>query len=67
MASDVPEFCLRWNSHHSTLVSVLDSLLERERLCDVTLAAQGRFINVHRLVLFACSPYFEVDLIAVLF
>lgn len=43
------------------LVSVLDTLLERERLVDVTLAAEGQFINVHRLVLFACSQYFDVS------
>ena len=45
---------------YSVLVSVLDTLLERERLVDVTLAAEGQFINVHRLVLFACSQYFDV-------
>lgn len=60
MGSEVPEFCLKWNNHHSVLVSVLDALLERERLVDVTLAAEGQFLNVHRLVLFACSQYFEV-------
>jgi hypothetical protein len=55
-----PEYNLKWNSHHSTLVSVLDSLLKRESLTDVTLAAEGQFVNVHRIVLFACSTYFEV-------
>jgi hypothetical protein len=33
----------------------------KERLVDVTLAAEGQFINVHRIVLFACSQYFEVS------
>ena len=56
------EYSLKWNSHHSTIVSVLDSLLERESLVDVTLACEGKFINVHRFMLFACSPYFEVTL-----
>ena len=54
------EYSLKWNSHHSTIVNVLDSLLEKESLVDVTLAAEGKFINVHRFMLFACSPYFEV-------
>ena len=58
--ADVQEFCLKWNSHHSTVISVLDSLLARERLVDVTLACDGQFINVHRFMLFACSSYFEV-------
>lgn len=60
MVSEVQEFCLRWNNHHNVLVSVLDSLLERETLVDVVLAAEGQFIKVHRLVLCACSQYFEV-------
>ena len=54
------EYNLKWNSHNSTILSMLDSLLERECLVDVTLAAEGKFINVHRFMLFACSPYFEV-------
>ena len=37
MGSDQREFCLKWNNHNSTLVSALDSLLEREKLVDVTL------------------------------
>jgi hypothetical protein len=58
---DIQEFCLKWNNHHSTLVSVLDSLLVRESLVDVVLAAEGQSIKVHRLVLFACSQYFTVS------
>jgi len=61
MGSEEPEFCFKWNNHHSVLVSVLDALLEREKLVDVTLAAEGQFLNVHRLVLFACSQYFEAS------
>ena len=43
------------------LVSVLDNLLGKESLVDVTLAAEGRILRVHRLVLCACSQYFEVS------
>jgi len=53
------EFCLRWNNHHNVLVTVLDKLLEKESLVDVTLASEGQFLRVHRLVLCACSQYFE--------
>jgi len=59
MENDAQEYCLRWNNHHNTLVSVMDSLLKREALVDVVLAAEGRFLKVHRLVLFACSQYFQ--------
>ena len=55
------EFCLKWNNHHQTFMSVLHNLLKREVLVDVTLAAEGHFIEVHRLVLCACSDYFQVS------
>ena len=61
MGSEDQEFCLRWNNHQSTLISVFDSLFQREMLVDVVLAAEGRSIKVHRLVLCACSQYFEVQ------
>lgn len=57
--SAVQEYCLRWNNHHSTLVSVMDALLQKGTLVDVTLAAEGKSIQVHRLVLCACSNYFQ--------
>ena len=57
---DAEEFCLRWNNHHHVLVNVLDKLLEQESMCDVTLAADHSYVRVHRLVLCACSTYFEV-------
>merc|ERR1719483_819424 len=53
------EFCLKWNNHTSTVISVMDSLLEEESLVDVTLSADGQFIRAHRIVLSACSPYFR--------
>ncbi|XP_046638170.1 protein tramtrack, beta isoform-like isoform X2 [Daphnia pulicaria] len=56
---DAEEFCVRWNNHHHVLVSVLDKLLEKESMCDVTLAADHQFVRVHQLVLCACSNYFE--------
>ncbi|KAK9878052.1 hypothetical protein WA026_020680 [Henosepilachna vigintioctopunctata] len=55
-----PQFCLRWNDHQSTLVAVFDRLLENEALVDCTLAAEGKCLNAHRVVLSACSPYFEL-------
>jgi len=32
---------------------------ERESMVDVTLSCQGKFLKAHKMVLGACSPYFE--------
>ncbi|CAH0547439.1 unnamed protein product [Brassicogethes aeneus] len=56
---DDQQFCLRWNNHQSTLVAVFDTLLENGTLVDCTLAAEGKCLNAHKVVLSACSPYFE--------
>ncbi|KAG5670102.1 hypothetical protein PVAND_000385 [Polypedilum vanderplanki] len=55
---DDQQFCLRWNNHQSTLISVFDTLLESNTLVDCTLAAEGKFLKAHKVVLSACSPYF---------
>ncbi|CAO1431164.1 unnamed protein product [Diamesa hyperborea] len=53
------QYCLRWHNHPSNLTGVLISLLQREALCDVTLAVEGETIKAHQTILSACSPYFE--------
>lgn len=58
---DDQQFCLRWNNHQSTLISVFDTLLENGTLVDCTLAAEGKFLKAHKVVLSACSPYFAVS------
>ncbi|KAL9913392.1 longitudinals lacking isoform 5-T5 [Glossina fuscipes fuscipes] len=52
------QFCLRWNNHQSTIISVFGTLKENEALVDCTLAAEGKFLKAHKVVLSACSPYF---------
>lgn len=52
-------FCLRWNNHQSNLLSVFDQLLQDESFVDVTLAVEGQFLRAHKMVLSACSPYFQ--------
>ncbi|CAG9836377.1 unnamed protein product [Diabrotica balteata] len=54
------QFCLRWNNHRSNLLTVFDELLQNEAFTDVTLACEGGSpIKCHRMVLAACSPYFQ--------
>lgn len=54
-------FCLRWNNHQSNLLSVFDQLLHEEAFVDVTLAVEGQYLRAHKMVLSACSPYFQVS------
>ena len=58
-SSPSPHLCLRWNNYQSNLTSVFDQLLQSETFVDVTLAADGHAIKAHRMVLSACSPYFQ--------
>lgn len=64
LASQAPvmssqRFCLRWNNHQSNLLSVFDQLLHDESFVDVTLAVEGHLLKAHKMVLSACSPYFQ--------
>ncbi|KAH8306269.1 hypothetical protein KR018_005571 [Drosophila ironensis] len=52
-------FCLRWNNHQTNLLSVFDQLLHAETFTDVTLAVEGQYLKAHKMVLSACSPYFN--------
>ncbi|XP_076654634.1 BTB-protein-VII isoform X2 [Halictus rubicundus] len=53
------QFCLRWNNHQPNFISVFSNLLNNETLVDVTLAAEGRQLQAHKVVLSACSTYFQ--------
>ncbi|KAL3285076.1 hypothetical protein HHI36_019200 [Cryptolaemus montrouzieri] len=53
------QFCLRWNNYQSNLTNVFDQLLQSESFVDVTLACDGHSIKAHKMVLSACSPYFQ--------
>ncbi|KAG7313410.1 hypothetical protein JYU34_000530 [Plutella xylostella] len=53
------QFCLRWNNYQSNLASCFDQLLQTESFVDVTLACEGQSLKAHKVVLSACSPYFQ--------
>ena len=52
-------FNLTWNNHLANLSGLFEGLYKSGLLTDVTLACQGGTLKAHRLVLAACSPYFE--------
>lgn len=39
---------------------MFDQLLHDESFVDVTLAVEGQLLKAHKMVLSACSPYFQV-------
>jgi hypothetical protein len=53
------QYCLRWNNHQHNLLSVFEDLLHHEAFVDVTLACDGMQLKAHKMVLSACSPYFQ--------
>ncbi|XP_042236417.1 protein tramtrack, alpha isoform-like isoform X2 [Homarus americanus] len=62
MAMSPQQFCLRWNNHQSNIISVFEQLLQSESFVDVTLAVEGMTLKAHKVVLSACSPYFQAVL-----
>ena len=52
---------VQWADHQQQLVNRLTSLLTSHTMLDITLAAEGRFIKAHKVILAASSKYFEVS------
>ncbi|KAK4300927.1 hypothetical protein Pmani_026916 [Petrolisthes manimaculis] len=53
------QFCLRWNNYQSTLQHVFHKLWVSGTFVDVSLVVEGRRLDCHKVVLSACSSYFE--------
>uniref|UniRef100_A0A1B6MU69 HMG box domain-containing protein n=1 Tax=Graphocephala atropunctata TaxID=36148 RepID=A0A1B6MU69_9HEMI len=59
-ASTSPQqFNLRWNNHTNNIIQVFAEQLTSENLVDVTISCEGQFLKAHKMVLSACSPYFQ--------
>ncbi|XP_055713682.1 protein tramtrack, beta isoform isoform X2 [Phlebotomus papatasi] len=56
------QYCLKWKYHHTNLQTMFSQLLDRGCFCDVTLACEGQTLKAHRVVLCACSTYFDAIL-----
>lgn len=52
-------YSLRWNNHQSHILESFDALLQQNSLVDVTLVSADRSLRAHKVVLSACSPFFE--------
>lgn len=54
------QYCLRWNNHQTNLTNVFVQLFQSEEFTDTTLFCEGGPpIKCHKMVLAACSSYFQ--------
>lgn len=52
-------FHLRWNNHLQNLQTLFENLYIEQSLIDVTISCSDGQLHAHKLLLSACSPYFE--------
>lgn len=52
-------YSLRWNNHQNHILCAFDTLLKTKSLVDVTLVCAESKIRAHKVVLSACSPFFQ--------
>ncbi|XP_050308141.1 modifier of mdg4-like [Anthonomus grandis grandis] len=50
---------LKWNNHAANFLQILTEHQQGEYLVDVTLSCGGQYIKAHKLILAACSDYFN--------
>jgi len=53
------QFCLKWNNYQSNMSEVFQNMLINENMVDVTIACEGTHLKAHKMVLAACSPFFQ--------
>ncbi|XP_018302793.1 protein jim lovell [Mycetomoellerius zeteki] len=52
-------YSLRWHNHLAHIQRAFEELLQAEMLVDVTLICADSSVKAHKVVLSACSPFFE--------
>ena len=53
------KLCLKWDDFQKNLNSAFGELRDDQDFADVTLACEDEFIEVHKIVLSASSPFFK--------
>ena len=53
------KFCLRWNDFEGNISSAFRELRDDKDFFDVTLACDDEQIQVHKVIISACSPFFR--------
>lgn len=59
MSEQQPHYSLRWNNHQSHILGAFEALLQASALVDVSLMCTKKTIRAHKVVLSACSPFFQ--------
>ncbi|GLH02446.1 Longitudinals lacking protein, isoform G [Gryllus bimaculatus] len=59
MVSGNNSFHLEWSNHLGNMQAVLETLYINQSLVDVTIACRDGVLKAHKVILSACSPYFE--------
>ena len=60
MANHSEKFCLKWNDFQQNMVDSFKDLKSNTEFSDVTLVSdENQFIEAHRIILKACSPFFN--------
>ena len=49
------QYSLKWKNHQNNMIEVFNRLLGDEQLTDVLIAAEGRKIRAHKVLLFSCT------------
>ncbi|KAK2727340.1 hypothetical protein QYM36_007992 [Artemia franciscana] len=57
--SDSQQYCLKWNNYTDNVLSAFELLRNQEDFVDVTLSCDGKQVKAHKVVLSACSSYFQ--------
>ncbi|XP_031335539.1 protein jim lovell-like [Photinus pyralis] len=57
--TDGQQYNLKWTNHTNNILEMFSQQLLNGMLVDVTLFCEGQYIRAHKMVLSACSPYFQ--------
>lgn len=60
ITESVQQFNLKWTNYTTNLLEVMVDKFSKGFLTDVTLCCDGTLIRAHKMVLAACSTFFEV-------
>ncbi|XP_052756009.1 broad-complex core protein isoforms 1/2/3/4/5-like isoform X3 [Galleria mellonella] len=53
------QFCISWDSYKNNMILGFSRLQQKEEFVDMTLAAEGHFVKVHKNVVALASPYLK--------